>query len=78
MWNKKYEHPSFFSTTLLREHYSIEDIRHRKSIIKIWIPKGTQGTYIQEINPDRSEYEVLLLYHLKLRRIWNTYEVVLE
>lgn len=72
-----FEYPSFLSTTLLQEYYSMGDIKRGKILITIRIPEGTSGTYLPEINPDRPEYEILLPHHLKLRRInWNTYEII--
>ena len=64
-----FEYEGFLSTTLLREYYSMEDIRSMRIPIEIRIPKGTHGTYLPEVNPDRPEYEILLPYHLKIKRI---------
>lgn len=74
--NKVYEYPGFLSTTLLKHHYSMPYIREKRVAISIMIPKGTHGTYIAEVNPKLPEYEILLPYHTKLKRIgFMTYEV---
>lgn len=68
-----YEYEGFLSTTLLREYYSMEDIRRRRVPITILIPKGTSGTYLPEVNSDRPEFEILLPHHLKIKQVswWN-------
>lgn len=72
-----FEFPSFLSTTLLWEYYSMEDIKRGRFRISIRIPEGTAGTYLPEINHDRPEYEILLPHHLKLRRInWTSFEII--
>lgn len=80
LWNtrrdKVYEYPGFLSTTLLKLYYGMSYIRDRRVAINIRIPKGTHGTYIAEVNPKLPEYEILLPYHTKLKRIgFMTYEV---
>lgn len=71
---RAFEYPSFLSTTLLWEYYSM---KKGKFLISIRIPEGTAGTYLPEINYDRPEYEILLPHHLKLRRInWTTFEII--
>lgn len=73
-----FKYPGFLSTTLLKKHYSMESIKRWRIPIAIRIPKGTFGTYLVEINKYMPEYEVLLPYHTKLRRIKsNTFEVIL-
>ena len=50
--------------------------KHTKVCVKIQIPKGTPGTYISEVVPERPEYEILMLDCLKLKRIkWNLYKI---
>ena len=74
--NKVYEYPGFLSTTLLKEYYSMSYIRQKRVAISIRIPKGTHGTYVAEVNPKMPEYEILLPYHTKLKRIGiMTFEV---
>ncbi len=74
--NKQYFYPGFLSTTLLKEHYSMPYIREKRVAITIKIPKGTHGTYVAEVNPKMPEYEILLPYHTKLKRIgFMTFEV---
>lgn len=80
LWNtrrdKVYEYPGFLSTTLLKLYYGMSYIRERRVAIAIRIPKGTHGTYIAEVNPKLPEYEILLPYHTKLKRIGlMTFEV---
>ena len=72
-------YPSFLSTTLLKEYFSMEQIKNQSPIaITIRIPKGAAGTYICEANPERPEYEYLLPYYTKIKRIsLKTFEVVL-
>ncbi|MBE7058991.1 MAG: hypothetical protein E7387_07865 [Ruminococcaceae bacterium] len=74
--NKVYTYPGFLSTTLLKEYYSMSYIRQKRVAISIRIPKGTHGTYVAEVNPKMPEYEILLPYHTKLKRIgFMTFEV---
>ena len=51
-------------------------IREKRVAITIKIRKGTHGTYVAEFNPKLPEYEILLPYHTKLKRIgFMTFEV---
>ncbi|MBQ9842001.1 MAG: hypothetical protein IJO42_02705 [Clostridia bacterium] len=80
-WNtrfgKEYEYPSFLSTTLLKNHYSMNDIKKSRIAIAIYMPQGTCGTYLPEVNSDKPEFEILLPYRLKIRRLsWNKYEII--
>lgn len=77
MNRKKFTYPSFISTTMLKSYYSIKAIKKKRFAIRILIPKGTPGTYLPEVNPKMPEYEILMPYHLSLKKIsWNTYEIV--
>ena len=76
--NREYDYPSFLSTTLLKNQYSMENIKRNRYAISILIPKGTPGTFIPEVNRDFPEYEVLFPHHTKLRKKgWRLFEVVL-
>lgn len=73
---KEYLYPSFLSTTLLKDFYSMDNIKRCKFAIMLLVMKGSHGTYIPEINPDLPEYEILLPYHIKLKRLhWNLFLV---
>lgn len=73
-----YEYKGFLSTTLLPSEYGMDEIRRRRSRIKIFIPKGVKGTYIPEINKGLPEFEILLVNGTKLRRIGlDKYQVIL-
>lgn len=77
LFGKEYEYPAFLSTTLLKDYYAMDYIRKGRIAIKIYIPQGTKGTYIPEVNSELPEYEMLFPYRLKLKRIsWNVYEIV--
>ncbi len=77
MNRKKFAYPSFLSTTMLKTHYSMEEIKKKRFAVKIFIPQGTPGTYLPEVNPKMPEYEILMPYRLSLKKIsWNTYEIV--
>ncbi len=77
MNRKKFTYPSFLSTTMLKSYYSMEEIKKNRLAVKIFIPQGTPGTYLPEVNSKMPEYEILMPYHLSLKKIsWNTYEIV--
>ena len=68
--NKECEYPSFMSTTLLKDLYNIEQIKFNRRLIKIYVPKGSPGMYIPDsLFPNSPEYEFLLPYRIKLKRI---------
>ena len=72
-----YEYPAFLSTTLLKDYYAMDDIKRGRLPIAIHIPQNTNGTYIPEVNPEIPEFEILLPYRLRMKRIsWNVYEIV--
>ncbi len=76
-FGKEFEYPAFLSATLLKHHFCMNDIKKNRIPIVIYIPQGTYGTYIPEVNPDRPEFEILLPYRLKIRRLsWNKYEIM--
>ena len=79
-WNtrfgKTFKYSAFLSTTMLKDHYSMENIRKNRFLITINVPQGTNGTYLPEVNSKMPEYEILLPYHTKLKRIgFMTFEV---
>ena len=77
--NKLYEYPHFLSTTLLKNHYSMENIKRNRLPIMIGIPQGIPGTFLPEVNPEQPEFEILLPHHLQVSRIsWNKYVIVNE
>lgn len=59
----------FISTTLLKEYYSMEDIKRGRIPISLYVPAGTSGMYLPEVNPEHPEYEFLLPYGMKLKHI---------
>lgn len=61
----------FLSTTLLKEYYSMDDKKHGRIPISLFIPVGTPGMYLPEVNPNCPEYEFLLPYGVKLKHIGN-------
>ena len=70
---------SFLSTTLLKDYYSMSNIKNGRVPISIYIPKGTPGMYIPEVNPDLPEFEFLIPYGVMLKRIGSRkYLVVSE
>ena len=74
--DKEYLYPSFLSTTLLKDFYSMDSIKRCRFAIKLLVMKGSHGTYIPEINPDLPEYEILFPFHVKLKHLhWNLFLV---
>lgn len=74
--DRVYEYPSFLSTTMLKKYYSMKNIRYCRVAISIRIRKETFGTYIPEINADMPEFEILMPYRLRIKRInLITYEI---
>ena len=72
IWNtrlkRKYIYPCFLSTTLIKDLYRLNDIRNHRISIKILVPKGTKGSYIPEVNPQKPEFELLIPYRVKMKR----------
>lgn len=80
-WNtrlgKTFKYSAFLSTTMLKDYYSMGDIRKNRFLITINVPQGTNGTYLPEVNSNMPEFEILLPYGIKLRRqSWTVYEIV--
>lgn len=69
LFKHTYEYPCFLSTTLIDNLYSMDDIKYKRLLIKILIPKGTKGVILPEVNPKNPEFELLLPYRLKLQRV---------
>lgn len=69
LFKRTYEYPCFLSTTLIDNLYSMDDIKYKRLLIKILIPKGTKGIILPEVNPKNPEFELLLPYRLKLQRV---------
>jgi len=63
------EYKGFLSTTLLKNYYSMDDIKRNRITIDILIPKGTPGMFIPEVNPKRPEFEFLMPLGLHIRRL---------
>ena len=77
--HKKTVYPAFLSTTLLKEYYSMDEIKRNRFVVEIKIPKGANGTYICEVNPNLPEYKVLLPHHTRMKRVgFKSFEVVLN
>ena len=75
---KIYTYPNFLSTTMLKKYYSMMEIKYCRLPIIIRIRKGTPGTYIPEVNVEMPEFEILIPYRSKLKRInLTTYEIVI-
>ena len=73
-----YKYPCFLSTTMLKENYSMMEKRRCRVAISIRIRKGTFGTYIPEINSELPEFEILMPYRLKIKKInLITYEIII-
>jgi len=68
-FKRTYVYPCFCSTTLIKDLYSIDEIKCNRRVIKIYIPKGTQCVYIPEAVENSPEYELLLPYHTKFKRL---------
>ena len=69
LFKRTYEYPCFLRTTLIDNLYSMDDIKYKRLLIKILIPKGTKGIILPEVNPKNPEFELLLPYRLKLQRV---------
>lgn len=69
LFKRTYEYPCFLSTTLIDNLYSMDDIKYKRLLIKILIPKGTNGIILPEVNPKNPEFELLLPYRIKLQRV---------
>lgn len=81
LWNtrfgKSFSYPGFLSTTLLKDHYSMEDIKNGRAIIELHVHAGCPGTYLPEVRRERPEFEILFPHHCSIRRIgWRKYEIV--
>ncbi len=68
-FKRTYVYPCFCSTTLIKDLYSIDEIKCNRRVIKIYIPKCTQCVYIPEAVENSPEYELLLPYHTKFKRL---------
>ena len=82
-WNTRlgnhYSYPGFLSTTLLKDHYSMEEIKHGRTIIELHVPKGCPGAYLPEVVTYNPEFEILFPHSCSIRRIgWRKYEIVLK
>ena len=77
LFKRIYKYHGFLSTTLLPDHYSMDDIKRKRCMIKILVPKGTPGIIVPEIVPENSEYEWLMPCGLCLKRLClKTYIIV--
>ena len=81
LWNTRfgrhYSYPGFLSTTLLWDHYSMEDIKNGRTIIEFYVHTGCPGTYLPEVKKEPPEFEILFPHHCAIRRIgWRKYEIV--
>ncbi len=76
-FGRVYVHEGFLSTTLLKDQYAMGDKICNRIPILIQVPKGTRGAYLPEVNEGRPEFEILLPYGMKLKKIgfWK-YRVV--
>ena len=69
LFKRIYKYPGFLSTSLLPNHYSMDDIKRKRLLIKILVPKGTYGIIVPEIVPERPEYELLMPCGLYIKRL---------
>ena len=81
LWNTRlgrcYTYPGFLSTTLLKDHYSMEEIKHGRTIIELHVPKGFPGAYLPEVVTYNPEFEILFPHSCSIRGIgWRKYEIV--
>lgn len=75
--NRVYTYPSFLSTTLLKDYYSMDEIKKGRIVITILAPCGSTGTYLPEVNEEAPEFEILFPHHTSLRRIsFSKYQIV--
>lgn len=78
MCGKIYEYKSFLSTTMLKKHFGMDDIKWGRLSIQIYIPKGTHGVYLPEVNCNAKEIEILISPGQKLKRIsCNKYAIII-
>lgn len=68
-FKRTYVYPCFCSTTLIKDLYNIDQIKCNRRIIRIYIPEGTRCVYVPELVENNPEYELLLPYHTKMKRI---------
>ena len=75
---KAYEYKGFLSTTMLKKYFGMDDIKWGRLSIQIYIPKGTYGVYIPEVNNNAKEFEILISLGQKLKRIYcNKYAIII-
>ncbi len=67
--NKVHEYKCFLSTTLLKNNYSLDEIKHHRIPIKIYVAKGIPGMCIPEVNPEAPEFELLFPCKTKIKRV---------
>ena len=63
LFGRTYVNPMFLSATLLKDQYSMSEIRKHRIAIKIFVNQGARGAYLPEVNPHLPEYEILFPYH---------------
>ncbi len=77
MRGKIYKYKGFLSTTMLKKYFAMDDIKRCRIAIQIYIPKGTNGVYLPEVNLDAKEYEILITPGQKIQKVsWNKYLIV--
>ena len=81
LWNTRlgqcYTYPGFLSTTLLKDHYNMEEIKRGRTIIELHVPEGCPGAYLPEVVTYNPEFEILFPHSCSIRRIrWRKYEIV--
>ena len=56
----------------------MDDIKWGRLSIQIYIPKGTHGVYLPEVNCNAKEFEILISPGQKLKRIsCNKYALII-
>lgn len=69
LFRREMEYRSFLSTTMIPELYSMNSIKRNRRLIKIYIPKGTPGMYLPEVNSEKPEFEILIPHGMRIKRI---------
>jgi hypothetical protein len=76
LFGQKYAYPEFLSTTLLKDQYSMDEIKHGRFVIELFIEKQTHGAYLPEVVRQNPEFEVLFPHHTYLKRLnWKRFYV---
>ena len=76
LFGRSYAYPGFLSTTLLKDYYSMENIRNGRLVIEFQVDKGCSGVYLPEVVKENPEYEILFPHHCIIKRTgWAKYAI---